>query len=246
MADLKLKGTGRNVAGRFVLLAALLWGVKLAPGWAGQRPVLPSPSSTKKPPATAPKKETGPPERPVKTPAKRPVESVPRLAGQRPVLPSPSSAKKPVATTSKKETARPEKHAKTPAKTQAEISQAAPPVVGKRDPFKLPPAPSNKPSGESIPESAAALPPGTRGLIISQLRLEGIVRQNTSNKMLAVVTNETKRAYFLTENEAVYNGVVSKITPDSVYFNENVLDQNGRVSTREVVKRLGAAPGDVR
>jgi hypothetical protein len=64
--------------------------------------------------------------------------------------------------------------------------------------------------------------------------------------MLAVVTNDTKRAYFLTENDAVYNGVVSKITPDSVYFKENVLDQNGRVSAREVIKRLGSAPGDGR
>jgi type II secretory pathway component PulC len=78
------------------------------------------------------------------------------------------------------------------------------------------------------------------------LKLEGVVHQEASNKMLAVVTNDTKRAYFLTENDAVYNGVVSKITPDAVYFKENVLDQNGRVSAREVIKRLGSAPGEGR
>jgi len=44
----------------------------------------------------------------------------------------------------------------------------------------------------------------------------------------------------------VYNGVVSKITPDSVYFTENVLDSEGRVTTREVVKRLNPAPGEGR
>jgi type II secretory pathway component PulC len=83
-------------------------------------------------------------------------------------------------------------------------------------------------------------------LVISQLVLEGIVRQDTTNKMIAVVTNYTKRAYFLRENDALYNGVVSKITPDSVYFKENYLDPDGRVSAREVVKRLGAAPGEGR
>lgn len=93
---------------------------------------------------------------------------------------------------------------------------------------------------------AGRLPPGNRGLVISQLKLEGVVRENNSNKMIAVVTNETKRAYFLADNDAVYNGVVTKITPDAVYFKENVLDENGRVSTREVIKKLGAAPGEAR
>jgi hypothetical protein len=64
--------------------------------------------------------------------------------------------------------------------------------------------------------------------------------------MIAVVTNETKRAYFLNEGDAVYNGVVSKITPDAVYFKENVLDSNGKVWTRDVMKRLGSAPGEGR
>jgi hypothetical protein len=119
---------------------------------------------------------------------------------------------------------------------------------GKRDPFKLPESQTAKGGGGSVLDSAAGgvLPPGVRGLLISQLKLEGVVRQQAANKMIAVVTNETKRAYFLTENESVYNGVVSKITPDAVYFKENVLDSNGRVTTREVVKRLNPAPGEGR
>ena len=119
---------------------------------------------------------------------------------------------------------------------------------GKRDPFKLPAAFSPKVSGGGVMDSApgGALPPGVRGLLISQLRLEGVVREQTANKMIAVVTNSTLRAYFLTENESVYNGVVSKITPDAIYFKENVLDANGRVTTREVMKRLGSAPGEAR
>ena len=90
------------------------------------------------------------------------------------------------------------------------------------------------------------LPAGKRGLIISQLRVEGIVRENTTNKMIAVVNNQRNYAQFLGENDEVYNGVVSRITPDAVYFKENVLDQDGRVSTREVVKKLGSAPGEGR
>ena len=119
--------------------------------------------------------------------------------------------------------------------------------VGKRDPFKVPEVGSKggTGAGPEVP-SSGPLPQGERGLVISQLRLEGVVREQTDNKMIAVVINETKRAYFLHENQSVYNGVVSKITPDAVYFTENVLDANGRVTTREVVKRLGSAPGEER
>ena len=133
-------------------------------------------------------------------------------------------------------------------KSKTATSQRSALAEGKRDPFKIPLAPSGKVNGEGNMESVpgGALPPGVRGLLISQLRLEGVVRQQTANKMIAVVTNETRRAYFLHENDSVYNGVVSKITPDAVYFKENVLDSNGRVTTREVVKRLGSAPGEGR
>ena len=72
------------------------------------------------------------------------------------------------------------------------------------------------------------------------------MRQESTNNMIAVVTNYTKRAYFLRENDTVYNGVVSKITPDAVYFKENTLDSNGRVGTHEVVMKLGSAPGEGR
>ena len=98
---------------------------------------------------------------------------------------------------------------------------------------------------ESAPPGGG-LPTGKRGLLISHLVLQGVVREQTSNKMIAVVTNETKVARFLYENDSLYNGVVSKITPDAVYFKENVLDGNGRVTTREVVKRLSPAPGEGR
>jgi hypothetical protein len=143
------------------------------------------------------------------------------------------------------------KPATTPAaKKRATKKVAAPPVgvvtpktpaiEGRRDPFKLPGPPTATAEGEA---PLGPLPPGTRGLVISRLRLEGIVRLDTTNTMIAVVDTSANRAYFLRENDAVYNGVVSKITPDSVTFRENALDQDGRVYTRDVVLRLGQGPG---
>ena len=95
-------------------------------------------------------------------------------------------------------------------------------------------------------EGAGPLPPGKRGLIISQLRLEGVVRQTGGRPTIAVVTNSTNRAYFLRESDEVYNGVVSKITPDSIYFTENVRTPGGPMTSREVIKRLGSGPGENR
>lgn len=114
--------------------------------------------------------------------------------------------------------------------------------AGKRDPFKMPPPPT--PASGLVPSGAGngPLPPGIRGLIIGQLQVRGIVRMDATNFMIAVVTNASNLAYFLHQDDALYNGVVSKITPEAVYFRENILDQNGRVQTQDIVKRIGQAP----
>jgi len=132
---------------------------------------------------------------------------------------------------------------KTAGESAAKSAQTSkgPEMAGRRDPFKLPGPPvAGGAGGEQI---VGPLPPGTRGLLISQLKIEGIVRLDTTSTMIAVVDNSSNRAYFLRENDAVYNGVVSKITPDSVVFRENALDANGNMVVREVVKRLGQGPG---
>jgi len=120
-----------------------------------------------------------------------------------------------------------------------------PPIAaGRRDPFRAFVAPSAV-SSRSTPE-AGALPAGAKGLVISSLHLEGIVRQEPANTMIAVVTNSTKLAYFLRVNDTVYNGVVSKITPQAIYFMENTLDSRGQAATHEVEIKLGSAPGEGR
>jgi len=178
-------------------------------------------------------------------------------AGQAPPTPTPPAAQKTTGVTAAppvtKKVATPATTKQTRGRrggTAAEAQpvptpvRSAPAIVGRRDPFKLPPPPG--PPGQQAAEDLGPALPGVRGLIISQLILQGIVRLDTTNMMIAVVTNYTKRAYFLRENDAVRNGVVSKITPDAVYFQENYLDQYGRASAREVMKRLGSAPGEGR
>ncbi len=165
-------------------------------------------------------------------------------AGQAAAQPSPQPA--PTATKKKAKSApaaRPMAASKT-TKAAAETKRPSLEIAGKRDPFKIPPPPvPGRPGEEGI---TGPLPPGNRGLIVGQLTLKGIVREENTKTMIAVVTNYTRRAYFLRVNDVLYNGVVSRITPDSIYFSENTLDAKGRVTSREVVKKLGSAPGEGR
>lgn len=109
-------------------------------------------------------------------------------------------------------------------------------LAGKRDPFKVPPPPKIG-GGKDDPTDGPMLP-GVRGLVIGQLRLKGIVREEDSHTMIAVVSNGSNLAYFLHIHEDVYNGVVSRITPDAIYFLQKHPDSGGRLEAREVVLKL--------
>jgi len=77
---------------------------------------------------------------------------------------------------------------------------------------------------------------GKRCLAIDQIALRGIVKSDSG--MIAVVVNSLDKAYFLRENDPVFNGYVLKISGDSVVFKETVQDKLGHLSTREVVKKI--------
>jgi len=53
-----------------------------------------------------------------------------------------------------------------------------------------------------------------------------------------VVVNAMEKAYFLRENDPVFNGYVVRITGDSVVFKENIRDRLGKPLTREVTKKI--------
>ena len=119
-----------------------------------------------------------------------------------------------------------------PARAPQAAAQASPSgAAGRRDPFR---PLIVKGKGDELP---ARLPPGKPGLVIGQLVVQGIVR-GLNGEWIAVVDNNTKRAYFLYVGDQLYNGVVARITADSVVFDERVTDAAGRARTREVVKRL--------
>jgi Tfp pilus assembly protein PilP len=103
-------------------------------------------------------------------------------------------------------------------------------TAGKRDPFVSP-----------IVRASAGGPAcetGKRCLMVDQILLKGIVKAPSG--FIAVVENPMKRAYFLRENDPVFNGSVIKITDDSVVFREATTDKLGKQSMREVVKKVNA------
>ena len=109
-----------------------------------------------------------------------------------------------------------------PEATESEMKQAL------RDPF------------ESLigrqTKAPANLPPGIRGLQVSTLRLDGIVRGPSG--MIAVVSNPQARTYFLREGDHLYDGSVEKITMDGVSFHEEGKDAFGKPMERQVNKRI--------
>ena len=174
-----------------------------------------------KPKAPASQTVAGQPAAPAKAPAAAKAAAKPAASPMKPKAPATAAAAtKPAA-----------KPAAAKAKP-AETAKAATKPASKRDPFVNPVVRST--GGGPGPVCGA----GQRCLIIAEVMLQGIVK--TQEGMIAVVVNQAKRTYFLKENDPVFNGSVSKITGDSVVFRENVVDNLGKETTREVVKRVSA------
>lgn len=117
------------------------------------------------------------------------------------------------------------------------------PAAG-RDPFKLPPPPAPHSRVSAHSQWLASRPPGIRGLVISSLKLQGLVSENSGQEMIAVVTNDTGRAYFLRTNQQLYDGAVTRITHQAVYFTERWPDARGRMAVRTVVRWLNPPAGE--
>lgn len=115
--------------------------------------------------------------------------------------------------------------APSPASEKKEETKYA--MTGKRDPFVSPVVNRQMGSGCST---------GKKCLDIEQIALHGVVKSD--NGMIAVVTNGMNKAYFLRENDPVFNGYVVKITGDSIVFKQNFQDRLGKPFTKDVVKRI--------
>ena len=99
-------------------------------------------------------------------------------------------------------------------------------MSGKRDPFFSP----------VVQQNGSGCSTGKKCLEIGAINLRGVVKSDAG--FIAVVTNNLNKAYFLRENDPVFNGYVVKITGDSVVFQETIQDKLGKPFTREIVKRI--------
>lgn len=128
----------------------------------------------------------------------------------------------------KTKTAPGEKSAEKGSDKSAEKKEDKVVLTGRRDPFVSP-----------VMEQSATgsgCSTGKRCLAIDQISLKGIVK--SENGMIAVVENALDKAYFLHENDPVFNGYVVKITGDSIIFRETLQDKLGKAFTRDVTKRI--------
>ena len=123
--------------------------------------------------------------------------------------------------------------AAAPASAAAPAPAPAPQVSagGRRDPFR---PLIVQAVGDQLPVCSS---PGKGQLIVGQVALQGVVRGLTG-QWIAVVENNTNRAFFLYVGDVLCNGTVSRITADNLVIEERVTDQAGRSRTREVVKQL--------
>jgi Tfp pilus assembly protein PilP len=120
--------------------------------------------------------------------------------------------------------AAPVKVAEAPKHSKPEEKKWA--MTGNRDPFFSP----------VVQQHGSGCATGKKCLEIGAINLRGVVKSDTG--FIAVVTNNLNKAYFLRENDPVFNGYVVKITGDSVVFQETILDKLGKSFTREIVKRI--------
>jgi len=102
-------------------------------------------------------------------------------------------------------------------------------LTGQRDPF-VSPVVNRSMMGSGCNTG------GKRCLAIDQINLKGVVKSDTG--MIAVVVNALDKAYFLHENDPVFNGYVVKITGDSIIFKETFQDKLGKSFTKEVTKKI--------
>ena len=101
-------------------------------------------------------------------------------------------------------------------------------TVGRRDPFISPVV--------NLGAIGSGCSSGKRCLAIDQIALKGVVKADVG--MIAVVVNAMDKAYFLRENDPVFNGYVVKITGDSIVFKETFHDKLGKPLTRDVTKTI--------
>lgn len=144
--------------------------------------------------------------------------------------------------------------AKASARVHAKVVHGKPPVATVVGAKPTPSVLEGKPAAENKPKEFHGRDPfvspvvamggavgsgcssGKRCLAIDQIALKGVVKSEAG--MIAVVVNAVDKAYFLRENDPVFDGYVVKITGDSIIFKETFHDRLGKTLTRDVTKSI--------
>jgi hypothetical protein len=155
------------------------------------------------------------------TPAPKTAAAAPKTEAKA----APASAKTITASASSPAPAKPAESAKAK-EEKPKVEEKKWAMNGKRDPFFSP----------VVQQGGSGCSTGKKCLEINNINLRGVVKSD--NGFIAVVTNNIGKAYFLRENDPVFNGYVVRITGDSVVFEETVQDKLGKTSTHEVVKKI--------
>ena len=104
--------------------------------------------------------------------------------------------------------------------------------AGRRDPFR-----SLLEGFEENEEGPAkARPPGLPGMMIEELKLEGIVE--TPSGILAFVLGRDNVSYIIRPGTKLFNGEVGEIQPKKVVFRKDVNDPNRNKQYEEVVREI--------
>ena len=101
---------------------------------------------------------------------------------------------------------------------------------GRRDPFQslIGPAPKLQPGQR---------PEGVPGLLVDEIKLEGIVRTKQQG-LMAMVAGPDNKSYLIKVGDKALDGEVIRITPTSIVFRQEVNDPTRIERFREVVKDL--------
>lgn len=78
-------------------------------------------------------------------------------------------------------------------------------------------------------------------MLVEQIRLQGIVREAVGHRMTAMVASQSNLSYFLHEGDQLYDGEVSRITPDTLYIRRTGGVQGAVMN--QIALRIGPGAG---
>jgi len=104
--------------------------------------------------------------------------------------------------------------------------------AGRRDPFRS----LQEGFEEEEVGSGKVRPPGLAGMLVEELRVEGIIQ--TPSGILAFVQGRDNLSYIIRPGTKLYNGEVKEIYPDRVVFKQQAEDPKQIRPYEEVVREL--------